>query len=408
VPDPHNLFSLLIFIPMRKLSAQAIYPVTSAPIENGVLVIDQEGKILEIGKKEDYDPTELEVLEGILIPGMVNTHCHLELSHMKGHIPTGTGLLTFIGDVVKHRGADEETIQQAIKAADDYMFEHGIVAVGDISNKADTFQVKRDSRLKYYTFVENFDFMQPDRTQATFDMYKKVYDAMEESDHLRKSMSPHAPYSMTPRLFELINALNKGYKRTVSIHNQETPPENELFQTGEGDFNAFYDSFNLSLEAFHPTSTTSIHYALKHLDPDQKTLFVHNTLTKAEDIQAAQAAIKETFWTTCPNANLYIENRLPDYRQFLKTKAVLTIGTDSLTSNWQLSILEEMKTILRYQSYLDFETVLQWATINGAKALSWDQELGSFEIGKKPGVVWISHTEGKQQLTSYSMSKRIA
>lgn len=393
---------------MRKLSAQKIYPVTSPPIENGVVVVDNDGKILEVGRRDDYDSAELEVFDGILIPGMVNTHCHLELSHMKGHIPTGTGLLTFIGNVVQHRAAEEEAIQQAIRTADDYMFEHGIVAVGDISNKADTFNVKRASRLKYYTFVENFDFMQPGRTQATFDMYKEVYDAMDENDHLRKSMSPHAPYSMTPRLFELINALNKGHHRTVSIHNQETPPENELFQTGNGAFNEFYASFNLSLEAFHPTSTTSIHYALKHLDPDQKTLFVHNTLTTAEDILAAQAAIKETFWTTCPNANLYIENRLPDYRQFLKANAVVTIGTDSLTSNWQLSVLEEMKTILRYQSYLDFETVLQWATINGAEALSWDHEIGSLDVGKKPGVVWVSHIEGDHQLTSYSMSKRIA
>jgi cytosine/adenosine deaminase-related metal-dependent hydrolase len=72
---------------MRKLSAQKIYPVTSAPIENGVVVVDNDGKILEVGRRDDYDSAELEVFDGILIPGMVNTHCHLELSHMKGHIP---------------------------------------------------------------------------------------------------------------------------------------------------------------------------------------------------------------------------------------------------------------------------------------------------------------------------------
>lgn len=393
---------------MRKLTADRIYPVSAEPIENGVVVVDKDGSILLTGNRTDFDASELEYFEGILVPGMVNTHCHMELSHMKGKIPTGTGLLTFIGNVVRHRGAEEEEIQQAIAAADAYMHEHGIVAVGDISNKTDTFPVKSQSKLKYYTFIENFDFMQEERTQSTFDMYREVYDALEEKSHLRKSMSPHAPYSMTPRLFELVNGLNKGQQRTISIHNQETPPENQLFLTGDGDFIDFYQSFGMSLDGFKPNGMTAIHYALQYLDPQQKVLFVHNTLSTEQDIRAAQAIIGETFWATCPNANLYIENRLPDYRQFLKADAVVTIGTDSLTSNWQLSVLEEMKTILRYQSYLDFETVLRWATINGAKALSWDNELGSIEPGKKPGIVWISHIEGEKLLTPYSNAKRVA
>jgi cytosine/adenosine deaminase-related metal-dependent hydrolase len=393
---------------MRKLTADRIYPVSSEPIENGVVVVDKDGSILLTGNRTDFDASELEYFEGILVPGLVNTHCHLELSHMKGKIPTGTGLLTFIGNVVRHREAEEEEIQQAIAAADAYMYEHGIVAVGDISNKTDTFHVKSKSKLKYYTFIENFDFMQEERTQSTFNMYKEVYDAMEERPHLRKSMSPHAPYSMTPGLFELVNSLNKGQQRTISIHNQETPPENQLFLTGDGDFIDFYQSFGMSLDGFKPIGKTAIHYTLQHLDPQQKVLFVHNTLSTEQDIRAAQAIIKETFWATCPNANLYIENRLPDYRQFLKADAVVTIGTDSLTSNWQLSVLEEMKTILRYQSYLDFETVLRWGTINGAMALSWDNELGSIEPGKKPGIVWISHIEGEKLLTPYSIAKRVA
>jgi cytosine/adenosine deaminase-related metal-dependent hydrolase len=92
------------------------------------------------------------------------------------------------------------------------------------------------------------------------------------------------------------------------------------------------------------------------------------------------------YWATCPNANLYIENRLPNYRHFLDTGAKVCIGTDSLTSNWQLSVLEEMKTIARFQSYVNFETLLRWATLNGAEALGFEQELGSIEVGKTPGL----------------------
>ena len=356
----------------RKISADIVYPVSSEKIENGVVVLDEQGKILEVSEASKFDSSELEIYKGVIIPGMINTHCHLELSHMYNKIPTGTGLLAFIGNVVKDRGADESFIQECIEKADKFMYENGIVAVGDISNKIDTFPVKRKSALKYYTFVENFDFLQKENAQSTFDMYKKVFDDMEENDHLRKSMSPHAPYSMSPELFKLVNSLNVQAGKTISIHNQETPPENELFLKGTGDFHEFFKSFNMSLEEFEAIGKPSIFYALQYLEPQHKTLFVHNTLTTVEDIQAAQKKLPQTYWATCPNANLYIENRLPNYQVFLDTNATVTIGTDSLTSNWQLSVLEEMKTILKYQSYINFEQVLQWATINGAKALSWD------------------------------------
>ncbi|HUH74909.1 MAG TPA: amidohydrolase family protein [Chitinophagales bacterium] len=392
----------------RKICADAIYPVSSEKIINGVVVIDDQGTILEISDASKFDPAELETYKGIITPGMVNTHCHLELSHMHNKIPTGTGLLGFIGNVVKNRAAESEYIQECIVNSDKYMYDNGIVAVGDISNKTDTFPVKRKSALKYYTFIENFDFLQKENALPTFDMYKKVYDDLEEKEHLRKSMSPHAPYSMSPDLFKLVNSLNDIAGKTISIHNQETPPENELFLNGTGEFYEFFKSFNMSLEDFKSIGKTSIYYALQYLDPRHKTLFVHNTLTTQEDIQAAQLLLPETYWATCPNANLYIENRLPNYKAFLETDANVTIGTDSLTSNWQLSVLEEMKTILKYQSYLNFEQVLQWATLNGAKALSWENELGSIEVGKKPGLVLIENIDSRTILSSNSTSRRIA
>lgn len=392
----------------RKICADVLYPVSSEKIENGVVVIDETGTILEVSDASKYDGVELETYQGIIIPGMVNTHCHLELSHMYNKIPTGTGLIGFISNIVKEREADKAYINECIVTADKFMYDNGIVAVGDISNKTDTFPVKRKSPLKYYTFVENFDFLQRDKAQSTFEMYKKVYDDLEENKQLRKSMSPHAPYSMSPELFRLVNSLNHEAGKTISIHNQETPPENDLFLYGNGGFRDFFKSFNMNVEDFKAIEQTSIFYALQYLDPQHKTLFVHNTLTTKEDIQAAQLILPETYWATCPNANLYIENRLPNYRAFLETNANVTIGTDSLTSNWQLSILEEMKTILKYQSYLSFEQILNWATLNGAKALSWENELGSIEVGKKPGLVLIENIDIRTVLTSNSTSRRIA
>lgn len=391
---------------MRKFSADLVYPVSGKPILNGVVITDDAGKVLAIERRDQHDSTGLEIYKGAIVPGFINTHCHLELSHMKGVAPTGTGLLPFLNTVVSLRNFDEETILAAIEAADREMYEAGIVAVGDISNKADTAPAKSKSKIRYYTFVEMFDFIQESLAGQTFENYYRVFEQQSDVNGNRKSCVPHAPYTVSKSLFQKINAVNpEGC--TVSIHNQETAHENNFFLSKTGGFIDFYKNFNFPLDAFSPSGKTSVHYALEQMNPDCRTLFVHNTMSDEADIAAAQNWSDKTFWATCPNANLYIENRLPDYRHFQNQNAKMTIGTDSLTSNWQLSILEEMKTILRFQSYLDFETVLTWATLNGAQALGFEDQLGSIETGKTPGLVLLENLDEAGRLQSATTAKRL-
>ncbi|MCB0651833.1 MAG: amidohydrolase family protein [Saprospiraceae bacterium] len=370
---------------MHRISADYVFPVSSPPIKDGVLILDKDGKVLEVGHQKDYDSASLDIHIGVLVPGFVNTHCHLELSHMKGIVNTGTGLLPFLVDVVTQREFPMEEILDAISKADAQMEEEGIVAVGDISNKVDTAKAKEQSNIRYYTFVEMFDFLQNERAQATYEQYKTVFDNQSRNNGNRISYVPHAPYTVSKALFNIIREQNNP-NATLSIHNQETAHEDNLFLKKEGGFVDFFGGFGVTLDDFQPTGQTAIHYAMDNMDPNQRTLFVHNTMTSDADIKAAHKWSDKVYWATCANANLYIENRLPNYKTFIDNNARMTIGTDSLTSNWRLSILDEMKTISKYQSYVDFETLLRWATLNGAEALGFEDELGSFEVGKKPGV----------------------
>lgn len=391
---------------IRKITADKIHPISSEPIERGIIVLDEEGKILEITTLDKYDASEVEHHKGIITPGFVNTHCHLELSHMKGLVDTGTGLLPFIDNVVSRRDSiTQDQIFEAIENAEKEMIANGIVAVGDISNKTDTAAQKAKGNLYYYTFVECFDFMQEDKADETFNNYKKVYDVFETSPKLKKSMTHHAPYSVSQRLYDLIDSVSNP-NMLHSIHNQETPPENDLFLTGNSDFVSFVKKFGIDLKVT-PLGKSAIHQLINKLSSDKRVLLVHNTLTTVDDIQAAQSHFKNIFWATCANANLYIENRLPNYQNFIETNAKLTIGTDSLTSNWQLSVLEEMKTIQKYQSYVPTETILKWATLNGAEALGWADSLGSLEKGKTPGLVLIENmVDGK--FTEVTQCKKLA
>ncbi len=371
---------------MRRIAADLIFSGNQSWLKHKVILLDDQSLIVDIVDQASIPTGEYEFFPGLVLPGFVNAHCHLELSHLKDKFSTGTQLLPFLKAVVQNREVDPDYVMQCIHAADAQMQEQGIIAVGDISNKTDTLLCKSRSPIYYHTFIEAFDFLQESKAVEFFESYKKVFDAF---GNLPKSMVPHAPYSVSKRLFELINAINAQHSTCVSIHSQECKDEDELFINKSGGFVGFWESFGFSMEAFQATGKESVYYALDNMDPNLPSLFIHNTQTKAKHIRDILNWNQNSFFVTCPNANLFIENQLPDYSQF--EDACLCIGTDSLSSNWQLSILEEIKTILKYQSSLNLETVLRWATYNGACALNIADWAGSIEPGKKPGLNWIQN-----------------
>jgi cytosine/adenosine deaminase-related metal-dependent hydrolase len=369
----------------HKYSAPYIFDGLGHILEDKVIIVDHSGTILSIEDSKLHDHASVLTFDGAIVPGFINTHCHLELSHMKGKVQTGTTLLPFIHQVVSHRDILPESILDAIEKGDKEMYQNGIVAVGDISNKVDTVDLKNKSKLFYHTFVEMFDFLQDEKSKIIFDQYADVFNRYSEDSLNRKSIVPHAPYSVSRKLFNLINEANLPGS-IISIHNQETVQENLLFKDMSGQFPNFYKGFGIDLEGFEPLNQSSMAYNIANLDPNQNTIFVHNTETTEEDILLAMAWNKNVFWASCPNANLYIENRLPRYDFFISQGASITLGTDSLTSNWQLSIAAEIYTILKYCSYVSFEKAIVWATSNGASALGLDDRFGSITLGMKPGL----------------------
>lgn len=199
--------------------------------------------------------------------------------------------------------------------------------------------------------------------------------------------------------------------KVVTIHNQETAAENELFQKGKGDFKRLYEKLNIDSSFFKPSGKSSLQTYLPYLSNQQSLILVHNVCTTESDIefQKQLSIFNASFsisYCLCPNANQYITGQLPDIDLLMNQQCNIVLGTDSLASNHQLSILEEMKTLQQHFPSLSTETLLQWATINGARALQLDNELGSFEKGKKPGVVLIEKATGNL-LTAASLAKRI-
>lgn len=388
---------------MRTITADYIVPVSSPPIKNGIISIEDDGTVIEIGNIPiNHQPSAIIHYDGVVCPGFINTHCHLELSYLKGHLTEKAGMTGFIREIVSKRGGfDLATIKSAIEAAEKEMISEGIVAVGDISNDDFTFEQKAKGNLIYHTFLEVFDF-NPSRASQAFEKGKNL---QTENHKLQTSISPHAPYTLSAPLAKLISQNAQG--GILTIHNQESQAEDDFFRTKTGSMKELYDKAGFDTSHLTPSGRSSLHYTLENLSGFSKLLLVHNTYTSNEDIRfALRTSHAALYWCTCPNANLYIENKLPDYDMFIAGGAKMTIGTDSYASNHSLSMLAELKTISQHYPAIGLPELVTWATLNGAEFLGLSATLGSLEKGKRPGLVHISHTDGLK-LTPQSRAAKI-
>ena len=376
---------------MRIIQASYILPLNAAPIKNGYLYIEDDGTVIHVN---DVAPItnqfEVEFYEGIVCPGFVNTHCHLELSHMKGLVPEGSGLPKFVSQIPKLRQTSKVDKLKSIKEADQNMYKSGIVAVGDISNTTESLSVKKNSAMRYHSFVELFGL---DKNKAA-DLLREGLKTVEEyrSFNLSASLVPHAPYSLSPQLLKKIYSNSNG--QLLTIHHQETASEKELFQNSKGDLAELFIVKGLDLSPQLESGQNSAQYALlPYLAKKQKLLLVHNTFSDSADIEEIETHFTLAYWCTCPKANWYIEKQLPNYNLWREKNLKITIGTDSLASNDSLCVLEEIKMIQKNFPHITTNELLVWACKNGAEFFNYEK-LGSFKSGCKPGVLLIKDVDG--------------
>jgi cytosine/adenosine deaminase-related metal-dependent hydrolase len=391
---------------MKSFKADYIFPVCADPIKNGIVTVDDFGKIIAV-----IDPSLLpetynapvEQLNGIICPGFVNTHCHLELSHLREKVKQRTGLVNFIIDIQKSRDLDSAMVLDAAARADTEMYENGIVAVGDISNTSSTIAIKAKSKLYYHSFIETFGFL-PDRATEVFN---NALALLNEFKPQSCSITPHAPYSVSKELFKLIQKYSDTGHNLISIHNQECEDENKFYRYKLGSFNDLYAQFGMDITHFKPQARNSLQSILPLLTTTQEILLVHNTCTNLKDIYFIKRFDRKIHFCFCPNANLYIEGALPKIELFIGQGYNITLGTDSLASNNKLCILSEMRTIQEKFPSISTQQLIEWGTLNGAKYLGIDDEKGSIEPGKAPGLNLITGLDGLKITPETSVRKLV-
>ena len=375
---------------MKRFSAQYIITNSGPPLKRAMITTEDDGTILSIedtgGDLEEKHSVEF--YNGIIIPGFVNCHCHLELSHMKGSIAQGSCLGGFIEQVRNTRDNNSESIIASACSADNEMYSEGIVLCTDICNTSLSFNIKKESRICYINLLEVFG-IDAEKASRRMNEIIKVAETAEDMN-LPFSMVPHSAYSMSLSLLRLLREKSDNNKVT-SIHFMETYGEKAFLENHSGPFMASYKLSGL-IPSRLETVKSHVDAVLNEITLSGNLILVHNTFADRETIKKIKER-KNLFWCLCPNSNIYIENEMPPLDLLIEEDCEIVIGTDSLASNNKLSILEELKTLQLNFPAVSIEELVRWATINGAKALGEEGRFGKIESGKKPGLLLLQNVD---------------
>jgi cytosine/adenosine deaminase-related metal-dependent hydrolase len=375
---------------MKRFTAQYVITNSGPPLKRGVITTEDDGTIISIENtngnlKEEHS---IEFYNGIIIPGFVNCHCHLELSHMKGYTSRGMGLGGFIEQVRSTRDSTKESIFASVCSADNHMFKEGIVLCADVCNTSDSFKIKKESRIRYINLLEVFG-LNPDKAERRMEDITNVAGTAKEMD-LQFSLVPHSAYSMSLTLFRLLKNESLNNKVT-SVHFMETAGEEIFLSNQTGPLMSSYKRSGLMPPRLE-TAKNHVDVILNEITKSGNLILVHNTFADRKTIRM----IKERgnlFWCLCPNSNIYIENQIPQLNLLIEEGCEIVIGTDSLASNMTLSILEELKTLQFNFPDILIEDLVLWATMNGSKALGEEERFGSIEAGKRSGLLVLENVD---------------
>lgn len=394
---------------MERIAARYVYTLDGpGPIFNGFVEYDSDGTVLAVG--ECAHPSEEDVfIDGAIVPGFVNCHCHVELSYMWKLFRKGTGMAGFIDQINALR--DTKSMEEKVGDISRWMetmWDRGVSAMADISNCSDSFAVKKASPMYTRTFLEVFGTEPEDCGRVM----EGVMELKEEADGLGldASPTPHACYTMSPGLLTAVSAegLKTGY---LSFHSEETVEEEDMVRFGRGPMWENRKSAGMSVPPV--TGESSLKYfidRLKEAHPapfDENILLVHEVCLDQEGIDAIKEVMNHPYIALCPCSNIFIHNALPPVDLMRSNGLKLTVGTDSLSSNDDLDMVRELYCLQSNFKGLEMEELLSWACLNGAEFLGKQDVLGSISIGKKPGLVVIDNLDGYGRLTAGSSSQRI-
>jgi len=395
---------------VRVVCADAIVFGEERPLRDSAVVLDGEGTVLDVGPCGDILPRHagapVERVRGVLLPGLVNAHAHVELSALRGKIPGGAGFVPWVERMIGLRNTERpEDDEAAIERAAAELDAFGTTAIGEVTNTLAAVPALVRHGIGGVVFHEVFGL---DREQALGRVAKLEQGAASPDSCLPApgfayALAPHTVYTTHPDAVRVVLAAARERGARTTVHLAEHPAERVFLETGGGAFFDFATRMRFPVEAFPvprrgPVATAA---DLGLLAPD--VVLVHLTDARSEELDLVARSGAPV--VLCPRSNLFIEVKLPPLGEMLRAGIVPALGTDSLASNLSLDLLAEAKALGDRFPNVPKATLMTMATAAGARALG-RTDLGRLAKGLRPGVIAVKGELGPDEDPSSFVLRR--
>jgi cytosine/adenosine deaminase-related metal-dependent hydrolase len=366
---------------MVKYRAAWVLPIAQRPIAGGVVSIDRD----VIAGVSEADGGAGEDLGNVaILPGLVNAHTHLELSWMRGRVPPSASMPAWAASLMALRRSVSPEPPEPIDEAIGDARRSGTCLVGDVTNTFATCDPLLDSEMSAVLFRELIGFAAPDPDA----LVRKAQDqiaALMPVAWLRPSIAPHAPYSVSPALMLAIARWNGT--RPLSVHLGESPQEIQFLRDGTGEWRALLESLGVWNPQWTPPGCGPVAYLDGLGLVNDRLLAVHGV--QFTDDELARLAAAGATLVTCPRSNRWTGAGVPPVERFYASGVRVAIGTDSLASVEDLNLFAELAEVRRLAPAVPAGRLLESATLSGAQALGFGDELGSIEPGKRAQLIAV-------------------
>ncbi|MBX7152841.1 amidohydrolase family protein [bacterium] len=401
---------------MKIYSANWVLPIVTPPIKNGSVVIDND-RIKALGPREKilkqfHGVSIADFQDGVILPGLVNAHTHLELSVMKNVIADGKDFGDWVYDAITKRfDFTPEMIQQACINAVHELENAGTVAVGDIANHSETSLAALTQSSLYAVIYNEVTGFSPSIARQRFDEF--AHKIIQPSNpRIKQSLAPHAPYSVSADLFRLVGDFTKIHRLHSTVHLAESIDESEFLRYGTGKMKTMIEKIGKWDPAWPVPNASPVRYLDQLGFLNERLLAVHVVHVSDADVEILRQ--KNVSVCTCPRSNIKINvGGTAPIQKMINAGINVCIGTDSLASNDDLNMWNEMRSLRSIHPEIDAGTILTMATINGAHALGLNDRIGSIEIGKDNSLIAVTGSDNIESpenflLSDYAKFKNIA
>ena len=373
-------------------------------MRGGSVTID-DGRIVAVDPIPPPEATDLG--RCVLMPGLVNAHTHLELSYLRGRIPRAACFTDWVRPLLAARRTppDDDEVETHAAEAIGEAVESGTVLFGDVSNSLGAMSALRWSRMPARVFYEQLGFNVPDPTARVAAARARIAAEATlgaDAGDIRLSLAPHAPYSVSPALFDAIRRDASAHGDVTTVHLAESAEEVQLLADGTGPWRSLLETLGVWTDGWRPPAVSPVAYLQQRGFLDASTLVVHGVQCTPDDI----ARVRDVGATivSCPRSNAYVGAGAAPLAEFYAAGVPVAFGTDSLASVDDLSMFSELAAARRLAPDVPARRLIESATIVGARALGFAQDYGSLEPGKRASLLSVRVVRGVTDVEEYLLS----